>query len=86
MTCRVVRTKDGGSAIVCGPKTRSVTRCRVSGCHDVAVALCDQAVTRSWGAGTCDQPMCAKHRHPIAKDKDLCPVCWEAAGRPKLQM
>jgi len=63
--------------------------CDEPGCHAESVALCDgpasPAGTLDFGK-TCDRRICAKHRHPIGLDRDLCPTHWIAAGCPRPRM
>lgn len=66
MTCSPVRV-NGMAAIIChrGPR---IQQCAVKDCEEIAGYACDWKV----GAGTCDAPMCNKHRHNVGRGKDLC--------------
>jgi hypothetical protein len=66
--------KDG---IVCTGRPRR-RRCKVPGCIDWSVALCDWKLhevvdgKRIYTGETCDLPVCPRHRHQVGPDKDLC--------------
>lgn len=80
-----IRRVPGGVAMLCsrGPRPRPrVLPCQEAGCAYPHVALCDGLKA---GGGTCDRRMCGQHRHVIGRDRDLCPSCWETAGRPRLE-
>lgn len=67
MACQHVTLPGGGSAIVCG--TRSRQRCA---CGKPATLACDWKVPTK-KSGTCDAPICARCTTSPAPDKDLCP-------------
>lgn len=66
MTCEYVPVPGGGTAIVCGLRSK---RCR---CGRRATLACDwkDAARKS---GTCDAALCASCSTSPAPDKDLCP-------------
>lgn len=55
---------EGVSVILCG--SERIQACIV--CQAPASYLCDWKVD----GGTCDKPLCEKHRFNVAKGKDLC--------------
>lgn len=68
MVCTRITLPGGGTAIVCGPKTRA-KRC-ACGSGRPADLLCDWKVL----GGTCDAAICSACTHVPAPDKDLCPT------------
>lgn len=72
MGCEPFKT-EGGFGIICS-RGRRPQACTVTFCGKPSVALCDYPVERKGIKGTCDSPMCQKHRHPVLgeKDKDWC--------------
>lgn len=72
MACQHVTLPGGGTAIVCG--TRSRQRCA---CGKPATLACDWKVPTK-KSGTCDAPICAKCTTSPAPDKDICPSHVEA--------
>jgi hypothetical protein len=81
VTCEVVRTPNGGTAIVC--YSRRTRRCA---CDAKAPLLCDWK-TPARKSGTCDRPICGRCATSPAAGKDLCPEharqweAWQAARR-----
>ena len=57
-------------------------RRRCAFCQEWSVALCDgPSITRK--SGTCDKPMCEKHRKPVGPNQDMCPKCVAAGSTPE---
>lgn len=85
MVCGYVSIPGGGTAIVCGIRTRR--RCA---CGRPAPLLCDWKVPAK-KSGTCDRPICQRCATSPAPDKDLCPehatafVAWKAAHPKALE-
>lgn len=70
MPCRRFGDDASGTwGFVCGPGARA-KRCAY--CGDAATRLCDFAVDRKRGKGTCDAPLCDRCTTRIAGDGDLC--------------
>lgn len=69
MPCRPIKTPEGFTAIVCGPRGR---RRRCAYCSSEADRLCDFPVTRNSKPGTCDRPICSRCSWRISGDRDLC--------------
>ncbi len=68
MACKTLTLAGGAVAIVCsrGPRPKPCAHC-----DGTAAYLCDWKL----GAGKrCDQPLCACHAQPVAKNKHLCPT------------
>lgn len=66
MTCKVITTAGGGTAIICN---RGSKRCQ---CGRSASKLCDYPLTGSKVGQTCDVPLCNKCAVNIDKNKDYC--------------
>jgi hypothetical protein len=76
-------TKVPGSfAIVCS--RGNDPKCCVTFCHNRSVANCGYPVERKGVPGTCDSPICDKHRHPVGKDIDWCQGHWDHEQREKV--
>lgn len=78
MPCQHVRLPGGGTAIVCGSRSRP-KRCSC-GSGLPADLLCDWKRPEK-KSGTCDKPLCERCSTKPAPDKDLCPEhakAWEA--------
>jgi hypothetical protein len=71
MVCDVVRLKDGTRAIVCRARPAR-KRCSLAGCERWADYVCD-GPRRDGQPGTCDRPLCARHRVRGGPDLDYCP-------------
>lgn len=69
MACEHVSLPGGGSAIVCGRRSRKAKCCS---CGKPAGLLCDWKVKEK-RSGTCDEPICANCTSKPAQGKDLCP-------------
>lgn len=69
MPCEHVTLPGGQHAIVCTGRGGG-RKCVV--CKRPATRLCDWKVPEA-ANGTCSTPLCARHSHRPAPDKDLCP-------------
>lgn len=65
--CERIEIPGGGFAFICGGRGRH----KFCECGRSAVALCDWKVPDR-KSGTCDAPICEKHRVTVAPGKDLC--------------
>lgn len=68
MACQRVTLPGGGSAIVCGMRSRQ--RCA---CGRAATLACDWK-TPTRRSGTCDAAICTRCTTSPAPEKDLCPT------------
>lgn len=67
MPCYTIRTKDGGTAIICG---KLGPHCAAEKCGEPRGFLCDYPV----GDGkTCDLPLCQSHAYEVAPNVHYCP-------------
>jgi hypothetical protein len=91
MGCEHVSFKDEEGrevrAIICS-RGRKPKSCSVPFCGNASVALCDYPVERKGKPGTCDSPMCERHRHPVLgqADTDWCDGHWHHEQRLSLPM
>jgi hypothetical protein len=69
MACKTVKLPSGGTAIVCGVRSK---RQPCVSCGRPASNLCDWKVQERV-SGTCDAPVCDACTHSPAPEKDLCP-------------
>lgn len=67
MGCVRMDLPGGGTAIVCGVRSRSC-----SSCGRTADFLCDWKVEGN-KSGTCDRAICSVHAKQVAPEKHLCP-------------
>lgn len=79
MTCEFVKLPGGGSAIICGRKSKT-QKCA---CGKPATRLCDHpSIKRS---GTCDRPLCDTCAVRIGPDTDYCPDHYASAKAPQIE-
>lgn len=67
MPCRTYKNRVDGSTVIACSRGKQPPLCSVPSCGERSVALCDYPVERYGRPVTCDSPMCAGHRHTIAK-------------------
>lgn len=72
MACRDIQLPGGGTAIVCGPRTRTKT-CVVCGRRQSS-KLCDFPLRGAKAGKTCDRPLCERCAVHSEPDTDYCPT------------
>lgn len=78
MPCEFIRFPNGGSGIICGPRSRAKPK-PCWECDRPHKFLCDGPSPT--GKGDCDRPLCAHHRTQGGAGVDY---CREHAGTLKL--
>lgn len=72
MAGRVISLPGGGTAIVCGPRSRRRAPCSYPGCSAEHTRLCDFAVRRGLQRATCDKKLCDLHAAHVGANRDYC--------------
>ena len=77
MPCEIVRFANGGTAIICGPRSRAKPK-PCWECHRPGLFLCDGPSPT--GKGDCDRPLCVQHRTQAGAGVDYCSECAAGIG------
>ena len=78
MPCQFIRFPNGGSGIICGPRSRAKPK-PCWECHRPGLFLCDGPSNNISTRG-CNRPLCVQHRTQAGAGVDYCSECAAGIG------